>query len=297
MSWPSRIALKARNKFQAYREKAKSPQYRKERRERWTIIGLFVAAGFALLQWIELRNTDQATHDLASAAKTQSEALGQQAAIMQGQLDELKRQFGAIERQSTVGRAYIIVDFVAANTKINFPPQNKLGIVTVSYALKNIGETPAVVDLVKGSYFVSEKPIPTSIDVVKSVEIFDNPKFGSDASPWMSREGTMGISESNPELSEYLDITNLGRQIIIPAHSSTAGVQSFTFSNRPDLMENGTPSPSWFVVQGWLKVIIGYKDIYGFGRETCFLAHGDGQIAAVTPSQTAPKEEACNYWN
>src|ERR1700730_8643444 len=99
MSWQSRIVLKARNKFQAYREKANSQEYRKERRERWTIVGLFVAAGFALLQWIELRNTDQATHDLASAAKTQSEALGQLAAIMQGQLTEMQNQSAVTKSQ------------------------------------------------------------------------------------------------------------------------------------------------------------------------------------------------------
>jgi hypothetical protein len=55
--------------------------------------------GAVLLQWDTMRHTDEATHELASAAKSQLEALG--------------RQFGAIERQSTVGRAYIIVDFIA----------------------------------------------------------------------------------------------------------------------------------------------------------------------------------------
>jgi hypothetical protein len=115
MSWQSRIALKARNKFQAYREKAKSPEYRKERRERWTIVGLF-AAGFALLQWIELRNTDQATHDLASAAKTQSEALGQQVAIMQGQLTEMQNQSAVTKSQLSANlKITIAYDVINSN--------------------------------------------------------------------------------------------------------------------------------------------------------------------------------------
>jgi hypothetical protein len=62
VSWPSRVLLKIRNQLEAHREKAKSTEYRKERRERWTVFGLFVAAAFALLQWSALRSTDEAIH-------------------------------------------------------------------------------------------------------------------------------------------------------------------------------------------------------------------------------------------
>jgi hypothetical protein len=42
--------LKIKNKFVAYTEKTKSSEYRKERRERLTIFGLFLAAGAAIIQ-------------------------------------------------------------------------------------------------------------------------------------------------------------------------------------------------------------------------------------------------------
>ena len=52
ISWPSTITHRICCKLESYREKKKSAEYRKERREIWTLIGVFLTAAFVLGQGI-----------------------------------------------------------------------------------------------------------------------------------------------------------------------------------------------------------------------------------------------------
>ncbi|VTZ26407.1 hypothetical protein MPC4_70101 [Methylocella tundrae] len=74
-SWPSRIALKIAEKFHAYLEKGKSADYRKECRERLTILGSFLTALFTFITAIifycqlgEMRKVYGPVKDSADAA-------------------------------------------------------------------------------------------------------------------------------------------------------------------------------------------------------------------------------------
>jgi hypothetical protein len=105
VGWKTAVVKKIIDKHHAYREKANDKEYRKERRERWTIIGLFFAAGFAVLQWNELRKTDltqektlTATHDLATAAKEQAVAMQGQLTVMQQAAAQQNRLITANEK-------------------------------------------------------------------------------------------------------------------------------------------------------------------------------------------------------
>jgi hypothetical protein len=72
-SGPSRVLLKIRDRFKAYREKANNPEYRRERREWLTVLILLLAAGFALLQWDALIKTDNHIDGQLEVMKTESD--------------------------------------------------------------------------------------------------------------------------------------------------------------------------------------------------------------------------------
>ncbi|HEX3938329.1 MAG TPA: hypothetical protein VHX43_12575 [Xanthobacteraceae bacterium] len=74
-SGPARMCLKIADKFETYREKGKDPDYRKERRERITIVGLIATATFtfiaAIIFWCQLRTfqkTDVTLHQTMISA-------------------------------------------------------------------------------------------------------------------------------------------------------------------------------------------------------------------------------------
>jgi hypothetical protein len=88
--------------------------------------------GAVLLQWDTMRHTDDATHDLASAAKTQAEALGQQAAIMQGQLKAMEAD----------QRPWIKIEATIAGPLTFFEPVG-FADMPMHFMLTNVGHSPA----------------------------------------------------------------------------------------------------------------------------------------------------------
>jgi hypothetical protein len=94
-------------------------------REWLTIIGLFLAAGFALLQWRELSSTDR-------SISRQAEITDKQLAVMQGQLDVMQAD----------QRPWVYLEQAGLVSKMTYDP--KVGFsFTVALIAKNMGKTPA----------------------------------------------------------------------------------------------------------------------------------------------------------
>jgi len=71
-SGPSSILLRIRNKLKAYRKKSEDREYRKEQRERWTVLAIFAAAIIALFQWDALNRTDNHIDGQLEVMKTEA---------------------------------------------------------------------------------------------------------------------------------------------------------------------------------------------------------------------------------
>jgi hypothetical protein len=115
VSRPAGIFLKAKNKFVAYREKGKSAEYRKERRERITIVLLVVTSGLILWQICEMVKVYDPIDRQARAANASAKIAD----------DTAKRQL----------RAHVLYDGVTITQLKN--------TAAVSIRFKNSGATPA----------------------------------------------------------------------------------------------------------------------------------------------------------
>jgi hypothetical protein len=156
------LASKARDKVQGYilnrirtyRAKASDREVRKERRERWTVIGLLLAAAFAFCQLMvmrsqlgEMESSGKQADDLikanvalAESAKKQAEAAASQAAAAVESVKIARDNLLAAER------AWIGPTAAAMNTPIQLNNPIK---VTINYG--NTGRQPAQAITLLGS--------------------------------------------------------------------------------------------------------------------------------------------------
>jgi hypothetical protein len=82
--------------------------------------------GAAVLQWHVSRSADEKVAD--------------QVQLMRGQLDEMGRQSAAIERQSTVGRAYVFMDYPPNRPEVSIAGTPPVVRVPIKFDLVNMGD-------------------------------------------------------------------------------------------------------------------------------------------------------------
>ena len=156
--WPTRICKTISNKFEAYREKKQSPEYRKERREIWNVRWLFLTVIFTFITAIifycqlrEMKKVFEPVKDSAIAAKKAADAaLTSQRPVLSLEMS-LKKIKGIDDKSPVVIREGEIPKYVV-----------------LEIAFKNLNPMPAILRKIELKYAVlssfTPEPVFTAAD-------------------------------------------------------------------------------------------------------------------------------------
>jgi hypothetical protein len=253
-------------------------------------IGTLIVALFTGVLFIATVALFISSEKVADSAKKSADAALKQTIVMDGQLQEIKRQSVAAERASTTGRAYL---FAKYETPQGFqitpvvsgipegPPKNENFMVAVVYSIKNFGQTPAIITALdthvlmsKDGGMINNPPDPQSDQARELFETLRGPTIRVNPS------GDSGIFliENDSRATDPIRIT-------IPAGGETGPLRQ-TFKFRDRIRPSGNSAHG-----GWFYCAITYNDIFGTERHTFFY------VGMVGAGIRYPANSAYNRWD
>lgn len=209
----------------------------------------------------EFKRTAEAGTQAAQAALAQSIAADKQVAVMQSQLEEIKRQSVTAERSASAGRAYVFVRYKTPQSPAIFslPGLADYFNVKVEFSVANFGQSPAIITKIDAHLLIGKdgRPLsdPPDLQSVGTAELFETRRDMIVQTSFTPDRGLM--------MPKGLDDAGSGdTRIFVPAGAENIEIeQTFWFEGRtkPRLR---SAHGAWFLCN------ITYADIFGIERHT-----------------------------